>query len=461
MRCCFFSERGEIVQKVLIANRGEIASRIIKTCKQLNIKTVAVYSDADEEMPFVKEADIAHRIGEPPVNKSYLVIDAILEVARKENVDAIHPGYGLLSENGGFAKRVSEEGFTFIGPPHSIIQKMGDKVEARKVMQEAQVPVVPGSEGGVDSIDAAKGLAREIGYPVMLKASGGGGGIGMIRCENEQALVQSFDSTKNRAKAYFGKDEVFLEKCVENARHVEVQIFGDEHGNIVHLFERNCSVQRRNQKVIEESPSPELSMGTRQAMYDAAVKAGRAVNYINAGTVEFIVDEEENYYFLEMNTRLQVEHPVTEFVTGLDLVKWQLLVADGQPLPLLNQDEITSKGHALEFRIYAEDPKTFYPSPGQISLLDWGNSEGVRIDSGYVQGNKVTPFYDPMISKCIIYGKDRADAIERAVEFFAEVQIEGVKTNVSLFREIIGEKEFVDGTYTTKWLQDYLTANRA
>jgi acetyl-CoA carboxylase, biotin carboxylase subunit len=456
----FFSERGEIVQKVLIANRGEIASRIIKTCKQLNIVTVAVYSDADEEMPFVKEADIAHRIGEPPVNKSYLVIDAILEVAKKEDVDAIHPGYGLLSENGDFAKRVSEEGFTFIGPHHSVIQKMGDKVEARKVMQDAQVPVVPGSKGGIDSIEAAKELAKEIGYPVMLKASGGGGGIGMIRCENEQALVQSFDSTKNRAKAYFGKDEVFLEKCVENARHVEVQIFGDEHGNIVHLYERNCSVQRRNQKVIEESPSPMLSGKTRQAMYEAAVKAGKAVNYINAGTVEFIVDEDENFYFLEMNTRLQVEHPVTEFVTGLDLVKWQLLVADGQPLPLLNQDEITSKGHALEFRIYAEDPKTFYPSPGQITLLNWGNSEGVRIDSGYIEGNKVTPFYDPMISKCIIHGENRIEAIERAKAFFADVQIEGVKTNVSLFREIIGEKEFIEGTYTTKWLQDYLTANR-
>jgi acetyl-CoA carboxylase, biotin carboxylase subunit len=448
------------VQKVLIANRGEIASRIIKTCKQLNIRTVAVYSDADEELPFVKEADIAHRIGEPPVNKSYLVIDAILEVAKREEVDAIHPGYGLLSENGEFAKRVTEEGFTFIGPPHSIIQQMGDKVEARKVMQDAQVPVVPGSEGGIDNIEAAKELAKEIGYPVMLKASGGGGGIGMIRCENEQALVQSFDSTKNRAKAYFGKDEVFLEKCVENARHVEVQIFGDMHGNIVHLFERNCSVQRRNQKVIEESPSPVLSGKTREAMYEAAVKAGKAVNYINAGTVEFIVDEDENFYFLEMNTRLQVEHPVTEFVTGLDLVKWQLLVADGQPLPLLHQDEITSKGYALEFRIYAEDPKTFYPSPGQISRLDWGNSEGVRIDSGYKEGNKVTPFYDPMISKCIFHGESRIDAIDRAKAFFAEVQIEGVKTNVGLFREIIGEKEFLDGIYTTKWLQDYLTANR-
>ncbi|XXM73422.1 acetyl-CoA carboxylase biotin carboxylase subunit [Lysinibacillus sphaericus] len=448
------------MQKVLIANRGEIASRIIKTCKHLNIETVAVYSDADEDLPFVKEADIAHRIGEPPVNKSYLVIDHILEVARNEKVDGIHPGYGLLSENGEFAKRVIEEGFTFIGPSHHTIRKMGDKVEARKVMQQAGVPVVPGSEGGVDNIETARELAGGIGYPVMLKASGGGGGIGMIRCENEQALVQCFDSTKNRAKAYFGKDEVFLEKCVENARHIEVQIFGDSHGNIVHLFERNCSVQRRNQKVIEESPSPVLSEKTRQAMYEAAVKAGEAVDYINAGTVEFIVDAEENFYFLEMNTRLQVEHPVTESVTGLDLVKWQLLVAAGERLPLMSQEEITSKGHSIEFRIYAEDPKTFYPSPGVIKVLDWGSNEDVRIDSGYEEGNKVTPFYDPMISKCIITGKNRTEAIEKAKTFFSDVQIEGLKTNVDLFKEIIGEKEFLDGTYTTKWLQDYLTANR-
>jgi acetyl-CoA carboxylase, biotin carboxylase subunit len=448
------------MQKILIANRGEIASRIIKTCKQLNIQTVAVYSDADQDMPFVKEADVAYRIGESQVNRSYLVVDNILEVALKENVDGIHPGYGLLSENADFAKRVTEAGITFIGPAHDIIDKMGDKVEARRVMQEASVPVVPGSDGGVGTIDAAKGVALEIGYPVMLKASGGGGGIGMIRCENEQALVQSFDSTKNRAKAYFGKEEVFLEKCIENARHVEVQIFGDHHGNLVHLFERNCSVQRRNQKVIEESPSPSLSQETKEKMYTAAIQAGKAVGYSNAGTVEFIVDEEENFYFLEMNTRLQVEHPVTELVTGLDLVKWQLLVADGKPLPLCKQEEIQNIGHAIEFRVYAEDPKTFYPSPGLLSALEWGEGEGVRIDSGYEEGNKVTPFYDPMISKCIIKGNDRSDALHKAKAFFEGVRIEGVKTNVTLFKDIIEDSSFIEGSYTTKWLQDFLTANR-
>ncbi|PFA68944.1 biotin carboxylase [Bacillus sp. AFS015802] len=448
------------MRKILIANRGEIASRIIRTCKQLNIQTVAVYSDADQDMPFVKEADVAYRIGESQVNRSYLVADNILDVAKKEKVDGIHPGYGLLSENANFAKQVTEEGIVFIGPAHEIIDKMGDKVEARKVMQEASVPVVPGSDGGVETIDAAKQVAAGIGYPVMLKASGGGGGIGMIRCENEQALVQSFDSTKNRAKAYFGKEEVFLEKCIENARHVEVQIFGDHHGNLVHLFERNCSVQRRNQKVIEESPSPALSQETKEKMFEAAVQAGKAVNYTNAGTVEFIVDENENFYFLEMNTRLQVEHPVTESVTGLDLVKWQLLVADGEPLPLCRQEEIQMNGHAIEFRVYAEDPKTFYPSPGQLTALQWGKGEGVRVDSGYEEGNKVTPFYDPMISKCIIMGSSREDALHKAKAFFEGVTIEGVKTNVPLFKDIIEDSGFMEGSYTTKWLQDFLTANR-
>ncbi|MCA1062267.1 acetyl-CoA carboxylase biotin carboxylase subunit [Rossellomorea sp. AcN35-11] len=448
------------MQKILIANRGEIASRIIKTCKQLNIQTVAVYSDADKDMPFVKEADISHRIGEAQVNRSYLVVDHILDVAKKEKVDGIHPGYGLLSENADFAKRVTEEGITFIGPSSEIIEKMGDKVEARKVMQQASVPVVPGSEGGVESIEDAKHVAKGIGYPIMLKASGGGGGIGMIRCENEQALVQSFDSTKNRAKAYFGKEEVFLEKCIEHARHVEVQIFGDHHGNVVHLFERNCSVQRRNQKVIEESPSPVLSEAAKEKMFASAIQAGKAVNYTNAGTVEFIVDEEENFYFLEMNTRLQVEHPVTEAITGLDLVKWQLLVASGEPLPLCKQEEISRNGHAIEFRVYAEDPKTFYPSPGLLTTLQWGEGEGVRIDSGYEEGNKVTPFYDPMISKCIIKGNDRSDAVHKAKLFFEGVTIEGVKTNVTLFRDIIEDRGFIEGAYTTKWLQDFLSATR-
>ncbi len=447
------------MQKILIANRGEIALRIIKTCKQMEITTVAIYSDADKDMPYVIEADEAYRIGEPPVNKSYLQMETIINVAKEANVDGIHPGYGLLSENAAFAKMTRENGLVFIGPSADVMEKMGDKIESRRTMKDAGVPVVPGSESGVSSLEEAKEVANEIGYPVMLKASGGGGGIGMIRCENEQALVQSYDSTKNRAKAYFGNDHVFLEKCLDYARHVEIQVFGDEHGNIIHLFERNCSVQRRNQKVIEESPSPALSAETKEKMYEAAIKAARAVNYVNAGTVEFIVDEEENFYFLEMNTRLQVEHGVTELVTSIDLVKWQIIVARGEELPLCKQEEIHTNGHAIEFRIYAEDPKTFYPSPGTIASLNWGSTENLRIDNGYFEGNKVTPFYDPMIAKCLVYGNDRTDCIEKAKKFFAETSIAGVKTNVPLFQQIVTEQGFVAGDYNTKWLGDLLKAH--
>ncbi|WP_456271635.1 acetyl-CoA carboxylase biotin carboxylase subunit [Bacillus sp. AK031] len=448
------------MQKILVANRGEIASRIIRTCKEMGIETIAIYSDADKDMPYVKEADNAFRVGEPPVNKSYLQSDAILEIARRENADGIHPGYGLLSENSDFARKTRENGITFIGPSAEVMEMMGDKVAARKTMIAANVPVVPGSNGGVASIDEAKEVAKGIGYPVMLKASSGGGGIGMIRCNDEQALVQSFDSTKNRAKAYFGQDEVFLEKCIDDARHIEVQIFGDDKGNIIHLFERNCSVQRRNQKVIEEAPSPELSQEAKDKMFEAAVRAGKAVNYVNAGTVEFIVDNEENFYFLEMNTRLQVEHPVTESITNLDLVKWQILVSRGEELPISSQDGIKSEGHAIEFRVYAEDPKTFFPSPGTISSIKWGEVENGRIDSGYEQGNSVTPFYDPMISKVIITGKNRGECINEAVKFFEETEIEGVKTNIPLFRDILQEESFKEGTYNTAWLSSRLTIKK-
>ncbi|RIW36307.1 ATP-grasp domain-containing protein [Bacillus salacetis] len=440
------------MQKILVANRGEIASRIIRTCKEMGIETIAIYSDADKDMPYVKEAGSAFRIGEPPVNKSYLQADAILDIASREKADGIHPGYGLLSENSEFAAKTRDRGITFIGPSAEVMKMMGDKVAARKTMMEAKVPVVPGSDGGVASIEEAKSVAGSIGYPVMLKASSGGGGIGMIRCNDEQALVQSFDSTKNRAKAYFGHDEVFLEKCIDNARHIEIQIFGDEKGNLIHLFERNCSVQRRNQKVIEEAPSPDLSQKAKEKMYEAAVRAGKAVGYFNAGTVEFIVDNEENFYFLEMNTRLQVEHPVTESITNLDLVKWQILVSRGEELPIPSQEGILNRGHAIEFRVYAEDPKTFFPSPGTISSISWGISENARIDSGYEEGNNVTPFYDPMIAKVVIQGSSREGCIAEAVKFFEGTEIEGVKTNIPLFKEILDEESFKDGSYNTAWL---------
>ncbi|MBU8877709.1 acetyl-CoA carboxylase biotin carboxylase subunit [Bacillus sp. FJAT-29790] len=438
------------MQKILIANRGEIALRIINTCHEMGIETVAIYSDADKDMPFVKQATYAFRVGEPPVNKSYLKTDVILEIAKNEGVDGIHPGYGFLSENANFAREVIREGIAFIGPNPDTIELMGDKIVSRRTMIEADVPVVPGSEG-TSTLEDACSLAASMGYPVMLKASGGGGGIGMVCCENEQALTKSFSSTKARAKAYFGTEEVFVEKYIKNARHVEIQVFGDHHGNIVHLFERDCSIQRRHQKVVEESPSPFLSENTKQKMYETALKAASAVTYKNAGTIEFIVDEQENFYFLEMNTRLQVEHPVTEQITGLDLVKWQILVARGEKLPLL-QAEIQRSGHAIEFRLYAEDPKSFLPSPGKIEIFEWNSFQGVRVDPGYKSDSTVTPFYDPMIAKCIIHADTRANAIEKADKFFNELKVEGIKTNAPLFKEILEDHDFRKGNYSTGFL---------
>ncbi|MFC3882685.1 acetyl/propionyl/methylcrotonyl-CoA carboxylase subunit alpha [Bacillus songklensis] len=441
------------MQKILIANRGEIALRIIKTCQALGIETVAVYSDADANMPYVKEATTAVRIGEPPVQKSYLKSDEILAVAKSENVDAIHPGYGFLSENSAFAKTAEENGIVFIGPSHEVIALMGDKVAAREAMKKADVPVVPGSESGVQTLEEACEFAAAIGYPIMLKASGGGGGIGMQLCVNEEELKKAYVSTKSRAKAYFGNDELFIEKYIPNARHIEVQIFGDTKGNIVHLFERDCSIQRRNQKVIEESPSPFLSQEAREKICQTAVEAAKAVGYYNAGTVEFIVDEHEQFYFLEMNTRLQVEHPVTEEMTGIDLVKWQLLVAEGASLPL-KQQEIRRQKHAIEFRVYAEDPATFLPSPGTITSMNLSQTYSVRIDSGYSEQTTVTPYYDPMIAKVIVSGESRAAAIETARQFFNQSFIEGIKTNLPLFRRILEEEEFKKGKYTTSYLSN-------
>lgn len=440
------------MKKVLVANRGEIARRIIRTCKRLGIETIAVHSEADAELPYVKEADEAVLIGPSQVAQSYLQADKIIDEARRHGADAIHPGYGLLSENARFARKTAEAGLVFIGPDAAVIEKMGDKIEARRTMQQAGVPVVPGTENGVTTLEKARMEAEKIGYPIMLKASAGGGGIGMVRCENEQALTQQFHSVKNRAKAYFGDDLVFLEKFLPEARHIEVQIFGDGKGNVVHLFERNCSVQRRNQKVIEESPSPDLPEEVRHRLCAAAVQAGKAVGYRNAGTVEFIVDRNNRFYFLEMNTRLQVEHPVTEEVTGLDLVEWQLKTASGKALP--GQHEISAAGHAIEFRIYAEDPVTFFPSPGTLQQLQWG--EGARIDSGYEEGNEVTPFYDPMIAKVIIKGGSREEALRKSRDFFVSATIEGVKTNIPLFRKFLEAEKFTSGNYSTATLGEWL-----
>ncbi|WP_404432824.1 acetyl/propionyl/methylcrotonyl-CoA carboxylase subunit alpha [Sutcliffiella horikoshii] len=440
------------MQKILIANRGEIAERIIRTCQRLGVETVAIYSDADKDLPYVQQATVARHVGEAPPQKSYLNVERILEIAKEENVDGVHPGYGFLSENGEFAQVLQDAGLTFIGPSVDVIKLMGDKLSSRRAMIKAGVPVVPGSEQPVESLEEALLLAEEIGFPVMLKASGGGGGIGMHRCENKQDIENTYEQTKKRAKAYFKNEDMFIEKYVGNAKHIEVQIFGDAHGNVVHMFERNCSVQRRNQKVIEEAQSPAMSEETRMKICEAAVLAAKEVGYKNAGTVEFIMDEEENFYFLEMNTRLQVEHPITECITGLDLVEWQLHVAAGERLPL-QQEEITSAGHAIEFRLYAEDPVKFFPSPGLITKWHLPSVEGVRVDSGYGPDLKVTPFYDPMIAKIIVSGETREAAIERAKKYLTAASVEGIKTNLPFLIRALETEQFVSGHYHTGFIQ--------
>lgn len=444
------------MKKILIANRGEIASRIIRTCKKLGIETIAVHSEADQSLPFVRNADTAVCIGKGPVSQSYLNVDLIIEIAKEYNADAIHPGYGLLSENSDFAKRIEAEGIIFIGPNANTIALMGDKIMARQAMDHAGVPVVPGSDEEVLTASEAIERAEAIGFPIMLKASGGGGGIGMMLCHTKDDVEKTFNSVKQRAKSYFGSEKIFIEKYIENARHIEVQVFGDKFGNIVHLFERDCSVQRRNQKVIEETHSPFLSKAGREKIYDAAIKAAKAVGYFNAGTIEFIVDENENFYFLEMNTRLQVEHPITEMVTGFDLVELQIKVAAGEQLPV-KQDEIFHSGASIEFRVYAENPVNFYPSPGTISKLSWGKGSA-RIDSGYEEGNIVTPFYDPLIAKCIFYGKTREDCIKTAKQFFETSRIEGIQTNIPLFIQILSNDHFLKGQYSTNLLKNMLVS---
>jgi acetyl-CoA carboxylase biotin carboxylase subunit len=448
------------MRKVLIANRGEIARRIIRTCRTQGIATVAVHSEADKDLPFVREADEAVHIGPPPVPQSYLNIEAIISAAKAAGADAIHPGYGLLSENPAFAKRCREEGITFIGPSPEVIAQMGDKVTARQMMRAAGVPIVPGYEGTMETADEAVARANEIGYPVMLKASAGGGGIGMQVCCGDDELRQAFRSAKARAKAYFGNDTMFLEKFVQNPHHIEVQIAGDEHGNVLHLLERECSIQRRHQKVLEESPSPFLDANTRERLCEAAVTAARAVNYTGVGTVEFIVDEQKNFYFLEMNTRLQVEHPVTEEMTGLDLVALQLDIARRQPMTL-KQSDVRALRHAIELRVYAEDPVTFLPSPGKIDQYRPPAMPNVRIDDGVEAGTQVTPFYDAMIAKVIVSGETRDEAAERAIEAMEAFTVTGIKTNIPFLLEVLRDERFRQGRYTTQFVQELVKNSKS
>ncbi|WP_078427437.1 acetyl-CoA carboxylase biotin carboxylase subunit [Alkalihalobacterium alkalinitrilicum] len=438
-------------QKILIANRGEIAIRIIRTCKKMSIKTVAIYSEADKDMPYVYEADEAVLIGPPQVSLSYLNSKEILSVAKRLKVDAIHPGYGFLSENAEFRNLCEEEGISFIGPTSDVITSMGSKIEARRRMSEASVPVVPGWNEPIQSMEEALEIAQQIGYPLMLKASAGGGGIGMSLIHSKEQLEKAFETTRNRSQNYFGNSEVFLEKYINNPRHIEVQIAADHYNNIVHLYERECSVQRRNQKVIEESPSPFLNDAQREQLMSAAIKGAKAIGYRNLGTMEFIFDEDGSFYFLEMNTRLQVEHPVTEMNTKLDLVEWQIRIAQGEKLPCL-QSEINSSGHSIECRVYAEDPVNFYPSPGTISKLNWPNN--LRIDTSIIEGSTITPYYDPMIAKVIVHAEQREQSIKDMENGLLTTKIEGIKTNIPLLIDVLRNDEFKKGEYTTKLIEE-------
>lgn len=440
-------------KKILIANRGEIACRVIRACREMKIATVAVYSDADREALHVRMADESYNVGPPPSAESYLRRDKIIEIAKQSGAEAIHPGYGFLSENAEFVREVTNGGLTFIGPPPEAMEGMGGKMSARKIAIAAGVPVVPGTTEALTSIDEAKRIAAEFGYPVMLKASAGGGGKGMRLVETEMEMRSALETAQSEARASFGDDAVYIEKAVVRPRHIEIQVFSDKHGNHVHLGERECSIQRRHQKVVEEAPSPINSDELRAEMGACAVKVAAAVNYVGAGTVEFLVsDLDKSFYFLEMNTRLQVEHPVTELVTGIDLVREQINVAWGEKLSF-TQNDVKLTGHAIECRVYAEDPENnFLPSPGKITRLRLPQGPGVRDDGGVYEGSEVSIYYDPMISKFAVYGRDRSEAIDRMRRALAEYEIGGIKTTLSFFREIMEDEEFISGQLDTSFI---------
>ncbi len=439
-------------KKILIANRGEIAVRIIRACKELGVKTVAIYSDADRTSLHVALADEAYHVGPPAPGESYLVKEKIIEIARTSKAEAIHPGFGFLAENETFADMCETEGIVFIGPSPKSIRLMGDKVTARKIAQEAGVPLVPGSEGAVSDVEAGV-IAKKIGYPIMIKASAGGGGKGMRLVFREEDFKSSLRMARSEARSSFGDDSVYIEKFVEQPRHVEIQVMGDLHGNILHLFERECSIQRRHQKVIEESPSPAINAKTRNKMGEVAIKISEAVSYHGAGTVEFILDQKGNFHFLEMNTRIQVEHPVTEMVTGLDIVKWMIRIASGEKLPF-KQKSITMKGHAIECRVYAEDPgMNFIPSPGTIVYVRAPGGPGIRNDSSIYSGSEITPFYDPMISKLIVWGETREVAISKMIAALKEYVVLGVKTNIGFLLRVMANNEFKKGAIDTGFIE--------
>jgi acetyl-CoA carboxylase biotin carboxylase subunit len=446
-----------MLKKILIANRGEIAVRVVRACREMGISAVAVYSDVDRASAHVLQADEAYSIGPAPATESYLNIQRILETARRSGADAIHPGYGFLSENPKFARACTDAGIKFIGPPASAMELMGSKTRARQSMKKANVPMVPGSARGL-SLTEARQVAEQTGYPVMIKAAAGGGGKGMRLVRLADDLPAAFEAAQSEAQRAFGDNEVYLEKLIENPRHVEIQVLGDEHGNLVYLGERECSLQRRHQKVIEEAPSTVVDENLRRQMGEIAVQAARAAGYTNAGTVEFLLDADRNFYFLEMNTRLQVEHPVTEMITGLDLVHLQIQIASGEKLPF-RQEDITLRGHAIECRIYAEDPdNNFFPSPGTITRLRQPAGPGIREDSGVYEGWRVPIEYDPMLSKLIVHASDRGSAIARMKRALDEYFIGGIKSNLTLFQRILAHPDFVAAKMDTGFLDRMLTA---
>jgi acetyl-CoA carboxylase biotin carboxylase subunit len=447
-----------VFKKILIANRGEIALRIISACRELEIKTVAIYSEADRDALHVRYADEDVCVGPYPSAASYLNISAIVSAAEITEADAIHPGYGFLSENAYFAEILQDCHISFIGPSPDAMRRMGDKSLARRTVAAAGVPTVPGSPGSVESVDEALAFARKAGYPVILKAAAGGGGRGMRVARDERELSGAYDTARAEAEKAFANSDVYLEKYLEAPRHIEFQIFGDTHGNVQHLGERECSIQRRHQKLIEEAPSAALTPELRRQMGAAAVAAAKAVNYTNAGTIEFLLDSQDRFYFMEMNTRLQVEHPVTEEVTGIDMVKEQIAVAAGEPLSFAGR-ELVPRGHAIEFRVNAEDPVTFAPSPGRLTAFHPPGGLGVRVDTAAYHGYVIPPHYDSLIAKLIVRGKDRNEAMSRARRALDLFVIEGIKTTIPMHRRILDDPDFRDGRLSTRFMERFAAAS--
>lgn len=445
------------MKKILIANRGEIALRVMRSAKEMGIKTVAVYSEADRNAPFVRYADEAFLLGPPPSSQSYLLGDKIIQICKDNNIDGIHPGYGFLSENAEFARKVREAGITFIGPSPEAMDMMGDKLSAKATAKKQKVPMIPGSDGAISDINEAIKLAKEIGFPLLIKASAGGGGKGMRLVEKESEVEEQMKMAISEAISAFGNGAVFIEKYASGPRHIEIQVLADNHGNCVYLFERECSIQRRHQKVIEEAPSAVLTPDLRKRMGECAVAVAKACGYSGAGTVEFLVDDQLNFYFLEMNTRLQVEHPVTEMITGLDLVKEQIKVARGEKLNF-NQEDLEINGHAIEVRVCAEDPaNNFLPDIGKLIVYRAPSGPGVRVDDGFEEGMDIPIYYDPMIAKLVVHGKDRTDAIQKMLRAINDYKIVGVETTLDFCTYVLKHEAFVSGKFDTGFIKNYFT----